>query len=264
VLLLAAASKDFWDTKHQRRVLWGWSMTSGKSLPRELTYDPRFQLIVQTPVDELRELRSDAPVASIDETSVKPGQELPLYNKAAGNSSDAMVTFQLPKGLNLTRGMFGVATMGIVPADGTVGNLSACSNGIFVGVNYTAPTATQRAAGKYNVTTTVNGKTGQLWLLTNESEVTVEIFTDISVVEVYWQGGRSVTTGSATINEPHTHTPLPLPPDAVRGGMQICNNASAVIEVQAKVWTMESIWATKAEVLATPRRAPTGKQPIGN
>eukprot|EP01043_Picozoa_sp_COSAG02_P008512 COSAG02_NODE_274_length_26244_cov_36.943507_10_plen_264_part_00 len=263
MVLLAAASKDFWDAKHQRRVLWGWSMTSGKSLPRDLTYDPRLQLIVQSPVHELRELRSGTPVASIGETSVKSWQELPLFNQAAGNASDAMVTFQLPKGLTLT-GMFGVATMGIVPADGTEGNLSACSNGVFVGVNYTAPTAAQRAAGKYNVTTTVNGKNGQLWLLTNETEVTVEIFTDISVVEVYWQGGRSVTTGSATVNEAHTHTPVPLPPGTVRGGATICNNASASIEVQANVWTMGSIWSTKAEVLATPKRAPKGKQAIGN
>lgn len=250
------ASKDFWDAKHQRRVLWGWSMYSGKSLPRELTYDPRFQTIVQSPVHELRQLRSVAPVASTGgaKTPLKPGQELPLYKKAAGNASDAMVTFQLPTSLTLT-GMFGVSTMGIVPADGTDGHLSACSTGVFVGLNFTAPTAAQRAAGKYNVTTTVNGKDGQLWLLTNETEVTVEVFTDISVVEVYWQGGRSVTTGSAAINEPHKHTPLPLPPGTVRGGMAICNNASASIDAHASVWTMGSIWATKAEVEATPRHA---------
>ena len=142
-----------------------------------------------------------------------------------------------------------------MPADGTDGHLSACSTGVFVGLNFTAPTAAQRAAGKYNVTTTVNGKDGQLWLLTNETEVTVEVFTDISVVEVYWQGGRSVTTGSAAINEPHKHTPLPLPPGTVRGGMAICNNASASIDAHASVWTMGSIWATKAEVEATPRHA---------
>jgi sucrose-6-phosphate hydrolase SacC (GH32 family) len=228
-------------------------MYSGKSLPRELTYDPRFQLIVQSPVHELRQLRSDAPVASIRaQTTVGPGEQLPLYNNAAGNASDAIVTFQLPKDLRLT-GMFGVATMGVANADGTEGNFSAWPNGVFVGLNYTSPSTAQRAAGKYNVTTTVNGKNGQLWLLTNETEVTVEIFTDISVVEVYWQGGRSVTTGSASINEPHSHTPVPLPPGTVRGAIAICNNASASVDVHGSVWTMGSIWATKADVLATPK-----------
>ena len=234
-------------------------MNSGKSLARELTYDPRLQQIVQTPVHELRELRSKAPVGSIAAgTEVQPGQELPLYGKAAGNASDTLLLFQLPKAV---AGLFGLTTMGIVPADGSTGDASAFANGaakdpysVFVGVYYTPPTAAQRVAGKYNLTTTVGGKRGQLWLLTNETELTVEVFTDISVVEVYWQGGRSVTTGSgAGPNKPGTHTPLPLPSGTVRGGISVYNNVSATLQVQADIWTMGSIWATKEEVLATPR-----------
>eukprot|EP01046_Picozoa_sp_COSAG06_P023746 COSAG06_NODE_1899_length_8112_cov_7.981904_1_plen_80_part_10 len=49
-------------------------------------------------MEELRQLRSKAPVASIAAgTVLQHGEELPLYGKAGGNASDAMVTFQLPK-----------------------------------------------------------------------------------------------------------------------------------------------------------------------
>jgi hypothetical protein len=47
----ADASKDFWDAKLSRRILWGWAMNAGKSLARELTYDPRLKQIVPTPIN---------------------------------------------------------------------------------------------------------------------------------------------------------------------------------------------------------------------
>eukprot|EP01045_Picozoa_sp_COSAG04_P049121 COSAG04_NODE_19206_length_422_cov_0.473684_1_plen_116_part_01 len=61
------ASKDFWDSKKSRRILWGWAQAghTGKTLPRELTYDPRLKQIVQTPVPELQQVRS-GPLASAD------------------------------------------------------------------------------------------------------------------------------------------------------------------------------------------------------
>ena len=124
---LSDASKDFWDSKKSRRILWGWAQAghTGKTLPRELTYDPRLKQIVQTPVPELQQvsnihkymtciltglgchadapllqLRSSSAVASVAAT-VKAGAEQPLYGKAAGNASDALVTFQLPKAAGL-------------------------------------------------------------------------------------------------------------------------------------------------------------------
>ena len=110
--------------------MWGWAQAghTGKTLPRELTYDPRLKQIVQTPVPELQQVRS-GPLASADSrraglshhtdaaaaalqlrsssavasvaTTVKAGAEQPLYGKAAGNASDAVVTFQLPKAAGL-------------------------------------------------------------------------------------------------------------------------------------------------------------------
>ena len=140
--------------------------------------------------------------------------------------------------------------------------LGACA-GAFAGVYYTPPTPKQLAAGRYNLTTivgpcangTAEGKPGQLWLLTNETELTLEVFTDIAVVEAYFQGGRSVTTGAVSS---YKH-PVTIPEGSVQGSMSIFNNGSAGLEVKAEVWTMSSIWATKEEVLATPPDPGTGK-----
>jgi hypothetical protein len=57
-------------------------------------------------------------------------------------------------------GWIGVMTMGMVPADGSSGNASALKSGVFVGVAYTPPTAAQRAAGRYNLTTVVGPSSG--------------------------------------------------------------------------------------------------------
>ena len=81
-------------------------------------------------------------------TTVKAGAEQPLYGKAAGNASDALVTFQLPKAAGLfgksARSLChgrafprpqeailrtGLAVMGFAPADGSSSNASAWANG---------------------------------------------------------------------------------------------------------------------------------------
>eukprot|EP01045_Picozoa_sp_COSAG04_P042189 COSAG04_NODE_13202_length_616_cov_0.605416_2_plen_101_part_01 len=99
---------------------------------------------------------------------------------------------------------------------------------------YTPPTPKQLAAGRYSLTTivgpcangTAEGKPGQLWLLTNETELTLEVFTDIAVVEAYFQGGRSVTTGAVSS---YKH-PVTIPEGSVQGSMSIFNNGSAGLE----------------------------------
>ena len=75
-LLADSASKDFWDPVKKRRILWGWS-TGGppKALPRELTYHPALQSIVQHPVEELAELHEQVVTEITSSIKLAAGEE---------------------------------------------------------------------------------------------------------------------------------------------------------------------------------------------
>ena len=59
------ASEDMWDPVKRRRVLWGWipaHPAGTQSLPRTVTWHPELQQLVFSPLRELRQLRSAAPL----------------------------------------------------------------------------------------------------------------------------------------------------------------------------------------------------------
>eukprot|EP00760_Papus_ankaliazontas_P009344 PhM_4_TR14035/c0_g1_i1/m.98143/K01193/INV, sacA; beta-fructofuranosidase len=96
------ASKGFHDPVKDRTVYWGWANIGDiwtQSLPREVTYDPRFQFLVFSPVEELDQLRA---AALVPKTTTAPplrsGETRWMGNFAgnAGNQSEVSVTFTLP------------------------------------------------------------------------------------------------------------------------------------------------------------------------
>ena len=93
-------------------------------------------------------------------------------------------------------------------------------------------------------------------LLVNETELSLRAFTDGpgKSIEVYYMGGRTVHTAMFNTHDGHA---VETPAGMWRGGMALWNSPSSTASVEAisaKVWTMGSVWATEAEVLATPRR----------
>ena len=290
-MLADSASKDFWDPVKKRRILWGWS-TGGppKALPRELTYHPTLQSIVQHPVEELDELHEQVVTEIPSSITLAAGEE---RHVGTANATDAVMTFVLPQ---LSTGewcTFGFATQGLVSPDGS--NHSVLKDGFIVLINYTLPNASEVASGINYVDTAVSitarpappphhadvdgdGDAARrahggprpppppaapvplLALLTNETEVKLRVFTDGPgrSIEIYWMGGRKAIT---KMWNSHNGQPLALPAGDWRGSMAIWNdaNSSAVVEMQSlKIWTMGSIWATEEEVLATPRRDGVG------
>ena len=118
------------DPVKKRRILWGWS-TGGppKALPRELTYHPTLQSIVQQPVAELDELHEKV-VAEEGTTMLAAGEEMHISD---ANATDAVITFKLPS----KSAVFGFATQGIVSADGA--NRSVLSDGFIISINCAHP-----------------------------------------------------------------------------------------------------------------------------
>jgi len=101
------ASKDFYDPVKKRRIMWVWgTLPNGiQTIPREMTYDPRTGKINYAPVEEMKELRSAAPIAALPTSALGPGPPLVLKASAA---SDIEVLFERPgAATNLTLDLAG-------------------------------------------------------------------------------------------------------------------------------------------------------------
>jgi sucrose-6-phosphate hydrolase SacC (GH32 family) len=108
----------------------------------------------------------------------------------------------------------------------------------------------QAAAGgtTASTTTTTTTKLGadrndQLALLPGDDTITLRVFTDRTVVEAYWQDGRVAMTSAVK-----TAMAKPGSPQ-----VQVFSTADAQI-ASAEAWPMTSIWVSKEQVLATPRK----------
>ena len=87
-------------------------------------------------------------------------------------------------------------------------------------------------------------KVDNLHLLPTDEEVTLQVFTDRTLVEAYFMGGRVAMTShiNAAFTRPHERPQAEV-------------FATAAAEVRSVMaWEMRSIWASTEEVLATPPR----------
>ncbi len=96
------ASKDFYDPVKKRRIMWVWgTLPNGiQTIPRDMTYDPRTGKINYAPVEEMKELRTKEPLASVPSSKLSPGSPVTLKASVA---SDIEVVFEKPSSsTNLT------------------------------------------------------------------------------------------------------------------------------------------------------------------
>lgn len=257
-----AASKDMWDPVKGRRILYGWAQhdssglprssnssdstkTSGcksdgvepgfdgclstQSLPREVRWNSTLRQLTFAPLEEQTALRGEKLLSpSLGPEVLAAGTVKPL---AAGSMSEVEVTFLLPQ----YAARFGVAVMGQGGATGT-----------FFYVDYKPPTAEARAVGPiYTVTVgataltsaiPAGGTTDSLRLIAGgDKSVTIRVFTDNTVAECFWQGGRVAMT-----------VPLTL---TAKSSISVAAAVGAVTFEKASVWRVQSIWVSPQEVL---------------
>jgi len=86
------------------------------------------------------------------------------------------------------------------------------------------------------------GRSASLKLLPGETEITLRVFTDRTLVEAYWMDGRVAMTSATK-------------PEMAKSGLdQVSVFSSVENEIaSASAWAMESIWVTTEQVLSTPR-----------
>lgn len=205
-----------------RRINWGWVRPHNTfTLPREVTFNAAARQLEWAPLPELQQLRG-APVASLPRTELN-GTSCLLLTDQGGNASWAKATFALGSGS---------ATLGLGVNAGADGR-----GGAILSVDYVPPPKDAGGPPSYYEVATSLGES--LRLLPSEKTLTVDVFVDGFIIEAYFQNGRLARTLTASAASP-------------RGVTVVASKATATLE-RATVWSMNSIWVTKEDVLATPR-----------
>jgi len=246
------ASKDFWDPSKERRINWGWAQvppSSTQTLPRVVTWDPELEQLVYSPLEEQDELRGKV-IADQHGVLLTANTTLMLNTMGAGKQAEVEVTFSMPTS---------AARLGVVVMAGS----NATSSGTLFYIDYTPPTA-EAASSPHTVTvgavdmsakgavtqlgggTSTGAVTDALKLSPNDKTLTIRVYVDATFSEAYWQGGRV----AMTVDTPAT----------TESNMAVYTSGRVTL-LNAKAYSVQSIWVSEEEVRAAPRK--DGKPPTG-
>ena len=223
------ASKDFWDPVKKRRIMWVWGTLKGglQTIPRDMTYNPKTNKINYAPVEEMNGLRGKV-------LSKLQGGTSPM-TLAASSASDMEISFKRPTQSSSNTGAavdrFSVsASGGTFYIDYTGTGTAACG---FAAVPSMLQANSVDSTGKpVQCVDTVD-------ILDTDTEITMRIFFDNNVAEVYFMGGRVAMTVEIP-NRPSDYT------------VKVMASPTAEL-INATSWQMGSIHVDQHTVLATPR-----------
>lgn len=242
------ASKSFYDPVHKQQVWTSWirdighecghnaSVCSSHTLLRSLLYDPLTKAHVTPPVPQTELLRKAKLHSITVPTKLKPNAYLPFPAavEASGMQLEIVATFALP-----------------LPAGVKVGVASRCSKDRSQKAEsffeMAAPDMEEAAllveAGveKATVGSVVSDTNGlgngmkqlDFAIKANETNVTLRVFVDHSVLETYAQGGRGVVTSRM------------YPTDDALGAGVFCDGPAGATLLAVDVWEMGTIWVEK-------------------
>ena len=229
------ASKDFLCPRTKRRILWSWATTqpASQTLPREVLYDPTLKQLIFRPVEELDLLHAEQPLAHLDAPlAMKPNSTHVFFRggNGDGNASDVSITIAMP--MEAIR--FGVRVLG--GGNGNEGSMSAyidyvpptVSSTVYttrVGIDYSPKPSDDHGATNDN-----------LQLLSSDKFLSLRVFTDRTVVEAYFQGGRVALTAGAFRGA------------RSRGQISFFVSGGPVTIENATAWKMHSIWVDATDV----------------
>jgi sucrose-6-phosphate hydrolase SacC (GH32 family) len=230
------ASKDFADPVKGRRLLWGWGPGSVLTLPREILWHPELQQLVFAPIEETALLR--VPIVPPTHVSLASNNGSTVVKMLA---SSAVLNGTAEVLLNITRPSR-PTTFGIALST----NLSATSGasvalGLYIYISYAPPTV---PGMPYSVGLGIADLLGSksrntihesFALSEHDRSLSLRIYKDLDLLEIFWQGGRVVKTLRGG------------------GGDVVAMVTSGEMEGDASVWSMASSSVSPEEVLRVPR-----------
>ena len=232
------ASKSFYDPVHKQQAWTSWirdvahdcahnaSVCSSHTLLRSLLYDPATRAHVTPPIPQTDLLRKSKLHSITMPTTLGANSSLPLpaVVEASGMQLEILATFALP-----------------LPAGVKVGIASRCSED---GLQRTDSFLEMAAPDSQNaealskagvLEATVGGGQKELSfaLPATDTNVTLRVYVDHSVLETYAQGGRGVVTSRM------------YPSDDALGVKVFCDGPSGVTLLGLEVFEMDTIWVDK-------------------
>ena len=177
------------------------------TVPRELLYDARLNMLLVMPIPEIKQLRDPSPLAVLGSSHLQPGVPLLLPASAA---ADVEIWFERPT----------VAlTLSVIVGNATTFTLNFTAAS-YVGVNCTIQ---WRGDGAWRFDSHVP-------MLSSDESFSVRMLIDVPIIEFVFQGGRAVMT-------------IPVPTNATSEVSHVEMHASVLGAklLNATAWSMKSI-----------------------
>lgn len=207
-----------------RRINWGWAQVppqSTQTLPREVTFNAVARQLQQYPIEEVKSLRGAA-AKSLKDVNVGANATVALkIASGVAKTSEIVAVFELPA--------------------------EAATFGIAIGADDVAPTCTvswpgssafAKGAAYAEVPVSCNGKGDTLRILSTEKTVELRVFSDMTMIEAFFQQGRVAFTEGFALND---------------GSDYALHSTAALVAASVDVYPMGSIWVSEDDVRNAPR-----------
>lgn len=178
------AGKDFLDVPTGRRIFNGWLTElpgQPQSMMRVVTYHPALQQLVFSPAKEYEKLHQGAPLAKLQSTPLKAKTLMRIVPHSNNSlAMDVNVSFARP---------LSSATVGVSICNAStvyvnyVHGAGAVQVGIYDGTVQFPTPAAPKTTGRLHT------RADQLQLLPADGEITLRVFVDHSILEVYFSDG---------------------------------------------------------------------------
>ena len=259
---ISYAAKDFWDASLSRRLMWAWAplYTDSFVLPREVRYDPRLEQLVFAPVAEQPSLRNGT-LAKLGATPLDSARPVRLNASAQAEAlltlalPDAPVTFTVNLSAAVARGRASTTASTRQPLlsfqlEYEPASSARAARHRVVGISTAAPDngrharAAPASSARRDAANHARMRAGddpwvfsdELPLLEDESTVSVRLFFDHTIAEVYWQERVAMT--------------LPLSvSDASALEVEVFASQASASLASAHVWSVASMWVSPEQVL---------------
>merc|ERR1712232_166652 len=203
------------------------------TLAREITWNSELQLLQFAPIEEQQLLRGKQLCdLNNQELVANKYHSLGKWAASVGKQSEVLMEFEVPK----EDTTFGAVVMA---------SSDFSRQGSHIAVHYARP-ADNASPFVVNISVSVYGSVvpdfpiveGKLWLLPRDKTISLHVFVDQTVSEIYWQGGRQVVSA--------------VTPSSDENLMAVISNRPVTLK-SAKAWTVNTPWVSKAEQLKIPR-----------
>ena len=244
------ASKDFFDPVYQRRIMWGHVATGDDTgncltMPREVLYHAELQQLVFAPLAEQEQLRGRA-LRDSGEAVLAPNTSVTIseadWPEGAVRQAEVLLELALPAA---------AARLTLTLCDAATSPDAKARLDVHYHIDYSPPALGQpytavvgavcdsgSGCGGANGGGIGGASNATLAILTSDESLSIRVFTDQEISEVYWQGGRAVFATAIALSS--------MRAPAVRVMVPVGSAPWSLKRVRC--WTVDGIWVEPSAI----------------